>query len=94
MHPGAVSTYYNEFAASYIEGYLKLCFEDKSLVFRAFNKLARMIFGKSIIDMHYNKSKMLAIRNIIECEAHNELFIEGLKGRTAGWSNITEQKTR
>lgn len=81
LNPEAITEHYKEVAALYIEGYLKLCFGDKCFVFQVFNKLARMIFGKSIIDMHYNGSKILAIRNIIECEAHNELFIRGLKGR-------------
>lgn len=69
---------YIKFSSEYIESYLKICYGNKSLLFRAINKLLRLIFKKSFIDLHYNSPKLFAIRNIVECEAHHELLLSGL----------------
>lgn len=48
---------------------------------RLYNRILNKIFKRRYFLRKYNKKDCLAILNIIECEAHRELFIEGLKQR-------------
>lgn len=65
---------YNKFSEEKIYEYLIALRGNNAI-----DKVLRKIFGKKIIMKFYNKKSLLRILNYIECEAHNELLIEGLK---------------
>ena len=48
---------------------------------RVLNKLSKGKSMKWIIKSHYRTNNYLAALNFIECEAHRELLIRGLKER-------------
>jgi poly-gamma-glutamate synthesis protein (capsule biosynthesis protein) len=75
LKEGFISEQYTKFAENNIENYLR--------TFSGFGKwmsrIDRHLFkGKLLIKMN-NEKKLLAMQNFIECEAHRELVIEGLK---------------
>lgn len=64
---------YAKFADSMLHGYIcTIC--GVSLPFRILNKLCSHRLKRKI-----SKKRMLAIRNYVECEAHRELLLKGLK---------------
>lgn len=65
---------YKEFARTKIEDYL-IYLHGNNIIFKIINKLC---FHKLTKKMYSQKS-LLNILNVIECEAHRELLIEGLK---------------
>ena len=71
--PGFIARKYSEFAESMLQGYVR-AFCGVSIFFRILNKLCGNKLKKKI-----GEDKRLAIRNFIECEAHRELFLEGIK---------------
>ncbi len=79
-NPGFVETEYSKFAKSKINGYLLTCsgYGHKVLL-RLLNKLCKHKLTIFLVK-RFRKNELLAIRNFIECEAHRELWIEGLKG--------------
>lgn len=69
------------------EQYQKLAFETISSYLRTFSgfgkwvsRFDRKVFKGLILRNRYSKSKRLAIQNYIECEAHRELMLQGIKG--------------
>ncbi len=68
---------YSQFAKESIEGYLRipLGYINHSIVLRIINRLMSRKFFFLLI----NEKHRLLMLNIIECEAHRELFIRGLK---------------
>ena len=71
---------YSEFAESMLINYLiSLSGIGSNFLFRVLNKLSGHRYAKWFVKRRYSKKKLLAISNIIECEAHRELLIEGLK---------------
>ena len=76
---GFVENEYAKFAKNMLKGYLLTCSGYRhSFLLRALNKLCRYKLTDFLIN-RYNKHELLAIRNYIECEAHRELWLEGLK---------------
>lgn len=67
---------YKEFSIKYFDLYLQKCHGD-NMVFRILNKIC----AHKLTSKLYSKRSLLALLNIIECEAHRELFIEGLKNK-------------
>ena len=59
------------------EEYLKIA-NGYGFVEKILNKLYK-IFGKKYLYEKYNKQKSLDLLNSLQCEAHRELFIQGLK---------------
>jgi poly-gamma-glutamate synthesis protein (capsule biosynthesis protein) len=45
-------------------------------------RIDKRLFGGQLIKQRYNMAKKLMLRNYIECEAHRELLIEGLRGES------------
>lgn len=78
---GFVSSEYKKFAEEKIEDYLLSMYGigTKNLLFRVLNKLSHHKYQKVVLRRRYGKSQCLALQNYIECEAHEELLIEGLK---------------
>ena len=76
---GFVAQEYKKFASSMLKRYLLTCSGyNHSVLRKVLNCLTGGFVSKVILNS-FNKRDLLAIRNYIECEAHKELFIEGLK---------------
>lgn len=72
-NPEFIEKKYAEFADSMLQGYIcTIC--GVSLPFRILNKLCSHRLKRKI-----SQKRKLAIRNYIECEAHRELLLRGLK---------------
>jgi len=71
---GFIEKQYNDFSNQYLKNYLTSV-SGNSLYTKILNKLT----NKNYILNKYSKKNCLAILNFIECEAHRELFIQGLK---------------
>lgn len=71
---GFIEQSYERFAKRMYSEYL-VGMSGNNLVLRVFNKLSRYKF----INLLYSKRSLLWIRNIIECEAHRELFLSHLR---------------
>lgn len=70
---------YSKFAKKMVNAYLLTCSGyGHKLLIRGLNKLCRYKLTAFIIG-RFKKKELLAIRNFIECEAHRELLLEGLK---------------
>lgn len=68
---------YSSFAKKKINGYLgaSLGKTGSSFLGRAINYISRRTIWKHL----FSRKNLLAIQNYIECEAHRELFIQGIK---------------
>ncbi len=76
---GFVVKEYKKFAASKLKNYMLACSGYNHNRWRKIlNRLTGGMISKKIASS-YNKKELLAIRNYLECEAHRELWIEGLK---------------
>ena len=71
---------YSKFANKNINMYLGIM-NKPNVLKRALNKLLKRKFYTKL----YDKKKCLQILNVIECEAHRELFTQGLKERIKGF---------
>lgn len=72
---------YNIFAEEKITEYLK-CFSGRNgtnWLLRFINKLSGYKFTKKYMDLIYREKERLALENFIECEAHRELLLAGIK---------------
>jgi len=65
---------YKKFSNEYFDHYIQKCHGD-NIVFRILNKICMHKLTRKM----YSKQSLLNLLNVIECEAHRELFIEGLK---------------
>ena len=72
-----ILTKYSDLANQYLNSYLYQ-FRKTSLIERALNKF---IFKKKYYTTIYKKDNLLQILNILECEAHRELAIQGIKNQ-------------
>lgn len=72
-NPKFIEKKYKEFADSMLQTYI-CTFAGRSILFRIINKLSGHRLKKKI-----SEKRMIAIRNYVECEAHRELLIRGLK---------------
>lgn len=52
---------------------------SENILFRIINKLSGHRFAKLFFDYIYSNEALLVIQNFIECEAHRELIIKGIK---------------
>ncbi len=76
---GFVKKEYQKFADKMISDYMLTCFGYKhKIIHRVLNKLSGGHLSKFFANS-FKKDEILAIRNFIECEAHRELWLEGLK---------------
>lgn len=69
-----VAQAYKDFADTHIKRYLRE-FIGRSCIIRAMNAL----FGRKLMQLILGKTSYLAIQNYLECEAHHELFLRGIK---------------
>lgn len=76
--PGFVEDEYRRLARASLGGYLSSITPGaRSLPFRVLNWLLR----GSLAERLYGREALLALQNCVECEAHNELLIEGIMAR-------------
>ena len=66
--------HYKKFADTHVKRYLRE-FLGRSFIIRAINGL----FGRKLMQLILGKTSYLAIQNYLECEAHHELFLRGIK---------------
>lgn len=65
---------YKDFADTHVKRYLRE-FIGRSFIIRVINAL----FGRKLMQILLGKTSYLAIQNYLECEAHHELFLRGIK---------------
>jgi hypothetical protein len=70
-----VEQQYQKFASENIEGYLR----KFSGLGKWASRIDRKLLNGLILRNIYSKSNLLAIQNFIECEAHRELVLKGIK---------------
>lgn len=68
---------YQEFSQDNIESYLRLF----SGVGKWLSRVDRYLLNGILIKYKYRRKKLLALQNYIECEAHRELLLQGIKCR-------------
>jgi len=74
LDEGFVQQEYNKFADQMLNGYLT-AFQGNNLFFRVLNKLS----GHKLATKLYTNYSLTVIQNFVECEAHRELVLAGLK---------------
>lgn len=83
LQKGFIENKYKDFAQDNIQLYLR-----KFLGFgKWISRIDQKLLNGSLLKRKYNKKELLAIRNYIECEAHRELILEGLKGESKSGRN-------
>ena len=65
-----------------IDTYYSRCLAKvrKNIIFKCINKLLK---GR-VLESCFSEKECIEILNTIQCEAHRELFLEGLKGKIYG----------
>ena len=78
---GSIEIKYREFAKEKQWDYLSaFCGKTtNSIVFRAINAISGFKFLKVYLRYKFGKKQRIIIQNCIECEAHRELMLEGIK---------------
>lgn len=76
MREGFIERRYQIFAEENIQSYLRTL----SGYGKWLSRIDRRIFKGSLIKRMYNQKRLLAIQNYVECEAHRELMLQGIKG--------------
>lgn len=72
--PHFVTQAYKAFADTHVKRYLRE-FLGRSFIVRTINAL----LGRKLVELILGKTSYLAIQNYLECEAHHELFLRGIK---------------
>lgn len=67
---------YKKFAESKIESYLRKFSGTGKLI----SRIDRYLLKGKLLKCMYNRKRLLALQNYIECEAHRELVLTGLRG--------------
>jgi poly-gamma-glutamate synthesis protein (capsule biosynthesis protein) len=78
LQPGFIESKYSEFARSALQNYLLIT----SPFGKWFSRFDRYIFKGRLMKRLYSKRKLLALQNIVECEAHRELILAGFQGKS------------
>lgn len=74
LRPEFIQSEYAKFADKYIDLYLN-SFLGRSVLIRVFNRLCHRKLARFLLE----KKDYLAMENFVECEAHLELFLKGIK---------------
>ena len=81
LEPGFVEGEWRRFAEEYVDGYLRSFAPGSwTLTGKVLNKLTRGRIWRLLTSAR----RLLAERNYVECEAHRELFLEGLRELSVG----------
>lgn len=73
--PEFVKQKFDELSQEKINSYLSACFGKNSI----YKKVMKRVFGANIIRRSFRKKEYLKLMNYIECEAHHETFVRGIK---------------
>ena len=77
---GFVEKKYREFANSMMDNYLfVISGMKKTFIYRVLNKLTGHRLTGWLLQKKYNEERKLMLLNFVECEAHREVIIRGLK---------------
>ncbi len=76
LEDGFIEQKYQEFSKDRIQYYLRAFSGTGKWI----SRIDRHLLKGTIIKKRYSKKQLLAIQNLIECEAHCEFIIAGLKG--------------
>ncbi len=77
---GFINKSYTKFSIQCINDYLwVMSGASNCLLLRMINKLSKYRFYKLYVHYKYSDERLMALLNYLECEAHRELIIEGLK---------------
>ena len=79
MDEGFVYSKYREFALKNVGNYLVSIQGRRTFFGKAMNKLTSGAYYRHKTKSIYNLEKLTEVENIINCEAHRELFLEGIK---------------
>lgn len=76
-----VETYYEDFSKKILNEYLHAMLGKKgrNIVFRIINRLSRYKYNEWYVDRKYKQEDYVLLSNYIECEAHREVLLQGLK---------------
>lgn len=79
--PEKVLENYKHFSLAMLNSYLNAFSgrRSRNMLFRIVNKLSNCFFSKKYINRNYGKRDRIVLQNFIECEAHRELLLAGLK---------------
>lgn len=75
LQEGFIEQEYQKFADKNVESYLR----SFSGFGKWLSRIDRYLLRGALVKNKYNKNQLLAIQNYIECEAHRELVLAGLK---------------
>jgi poly-gamma-glutamate synthesis protein (capsule biosynthesis protein) len=77
LEQGFIDKKYSEFAMENLANYIVSC--TSIVILRLFLRVFSKVFGMRAITMITSRNSILGLLNILQCEAHNELLITGLK---------------
>ena len=77
--PGFVEAEYAKLCETALPKYLVSFSGKRGIVFRLFNRLSGNRLLKRSVRRGYDRKRKTALRNYIECEAHRELILGGLR---------------
>ena len=79
QQPGFIAEEYKIFANKLYNSYLQSCsgWFGRNLFVRTLNKLT----GHRLLKYFYFKKDLLRIQNLLDCEAHREVFLQSIKGK-------------
>ena len=79
--PNFIENNYEAFAKSMLVEYLGAFAGrlPRRLLYRGINKITGYRFSRWLLSHKYKKREKIVLRNFIECEAHRELMLRGLK---------------
>lgn len=78
---GFVEKEYMKLAEKMLDYYLLRFRGNRSFLLRALNKLSGERINKFFLKHKYDKKSLIALQNFMECEAHRELVLMGIKER-------------
>lgn len=84
LQDGFVEETYARLAKEHVRRYLSACSGKRSVLFRLLNRLLGRRLQTRMLRCRYGNKEKLALRNILECEAHRELFLEGIRETVTG----------
>ena len=78
--PGVIQKKYKDFADEMLDWYLNVLLKEETTLFRIINKLTMNKMRIRRNKKMRNTEFLVKLLNFTECEAHNELFVQGIKG--------------
>ena len=76
---GFVQKKYDELAVKTVDNYLKAITGRKTFIQRVLNKLSNGKYFDMLLNRRFKQKEIIRIINYLECEAHRELLIDGLR---------------